>query len=43
MRGDFSNLSESKLMECLNLLGYDIEISLRRATEPVGQRRLAVA
>jgi len=27
VRGDFSNLSESKMMECLNRLGYDIEIS----------------
>jgi len=26
MRGDFSNLSERKLMDCLNRLGYDIEI-----------------
>jgi hypothetical protein len=25
MRGDFSNVSERKLMECLNRLGYDIE------------------
>lgn len=25
MRGDFSNVSERKLMECLNGLGYDIE------------------
>jgi predicted XRE-type DNA-binding protein/DNA-binding phage protein len=25
MRGDFTNLSERKLMECLNRLGYDIE------------------
>jgi predicted XRE-type DNA-binding protein len=25
MRGDFSNLSERKLMDCLNQLGYDIE------------------
>ena len=24
MRGDFTNLSERKLMECLNRLGYDI-------------------
>ena len=24
MRGDFSNLSERKLMDCLNRLGYDI-------------------
>lgn len=27
LRGDFSNLSERKLMDCLNRLGYDVEIS----------------
>ena len=43
MRGDFSNLSEHKLMECLNRLGYDIEIKLTPAAEPVGRRSLAVA
>ena len=26
LRGEFSNLSERKLMDCLNRLGYDIEI-----------------
>lgn len=26
LRGDFANLSERKLMDCLNRLGYDIEI-----------------
>jgi len=31
MRGDFANLSERKLMECLNRLGYDIEIKVRPA------------
>ncbi|MGO9337456.1 MAG: helix-turn-helix domain-containing protein [Terracidiphilus sp.] len=43
MRGDFSNLSESKLMECLNRLGYDIEIKLKPAKKAVGQRTLAIA
>lgn len=43
MRGDFSNLSESKLMECLNRLGYDIEIKVKSAKKPVGRRSLAVA
>jgi predicted XRE-type DNA-binding protein len=43
MRGDFANLSESKLMECLNRLGYDIEIKLTPADEPVGHRTLAIA
>jgi len=35
-RGDFSNLSERKLMECLNRLGYDIEIKLSPAADTVG-------
>ncbi len=43
MRGDFANLSESKLMECLNRLGYDIEIKVSPAGEPVGRRTLAMA
>jgi len=43
MRGDFSNLSETKLMECLNRLGYDIEIRLRPARKTIGHRILAVA
>jgi len=42
MRGDFANLSERKLMECLNRLGYDIEIKVRPATEPVGHLTLAI-
>ena len=43
MRGDFSNLSERKLMDCLNRLGYDIEIKVKPATKPVGHLLLAVA
>lgn len=43
MRGDFSNLSERKLMECLNRLGYNIEIKLIPVAETVGHRTLAVA
>ena len=43
VRGDFSNLSESKMMECLNSIGYDIEIKLKPARKAVGQRTLAVA
>ena len=36
MRGDFSNLSERKLMDCLTRLGYDIEIKVRPANAEVG-------
>ena len=43
MRGDFSNLSERKLMDCLNRLGYDIEIKVKPASNPVGHLVLAVA
>ena len=43
LRGDFSNLSERKLMDCLSRLGYDIEIKVRPATEPVGHVTLAIA
>jgi predicted XRE-type DNA-binding protein len=43
MRGDLSNLSERKLMDCLNRLGNDIEIQVKPAAKPVGRLRLAVA
>ena len=43
MRGDFSNLSERKLMDCLNRLGYDIEIKVKPASDPVGHLVLAIA
>jgi predicted XRE-type DNA-binding protein len=36
LNGDFSNLSERKLMDCLNRLGYDIEIKLKPSAAPVG-------
>lgn len=42
MRGELSNLSERKLMDCLNRLGYDIEIQVRPAAESVGRLTLAV-
>ena len=43
MRGDFSNLSERKLMDCLNRLGYDIEIKVKPASAAVGHLKLAIA
>jgi len=43
LRGDFSNLSERKLMDCLNRLGYDIEIKVKPAAVPLGHLVLAVA
>ncbi|MET0743556.1 MAG: helix-turn-helix transcriptional regulator [Microvirga sp.] len=43
LRGDFTNLSERELMECLKRLGYDIAITVKRGADPVGHRTLAVA
>ncbi|MEX2165104.1 MAG: helix-turn-helix transcriptional regulator [Sulfuricaulis sp.] len=40
-RGDFTNVSERKLMDCLNRLGYDIEIKIKPATKRVGHVTLA--
>ena len=43
MRGDFSNLSERKLMDCLTRLGYDVEINVRPAKTDLGHLVLAAA
>ena len=43
LRGDFSNLSERKLMDCLNRLGYDIEIKVKPCVGAVGHLVLAFA
>lgn len=43
MRGEFTNLSERKLMDCLTRLGYDIEIKVRPAKAEIGRLRLATA
>lgn len=43
MRGDFINLSERKLMDCLTRLGFDIEIKVRPARSEVGHLILAAA
>lgn len=43
MRGDFANLSERKLMDCLTRLGFDIEIKVRPAKTEMGHLILAVA
>ena len=42
LRGDFSNLSERKLMDCLNRLGYDIEIRLTPAETLLGHLTVTV-
>lgn len=43
MRGEFANLSERKLMDCLTRMGYDIEIQVRPAAESTGRLSLALA
>jgi len=43
MRGDFTNLSERKLMDCLTRMGYDIEIKVRPAKADIGHLTLAAA
>lgn len=34
-RGEFSNFSERKLMDCLNRLGYNIEIQVQETKESI--------
>ena len=41
LRGHFHIVSEKKLMDCLNQLGYDIEIKLTRTRKAVGQESIA--
>ena len=41
MRGEFANLSERKLMDCLTRLGFDIEIKVRPAKTETGHLLLA--
>ncbi|GAB6058496.1 helix-turn-helix domain-containing protein [Desulfonatronum parangueonense] len=41
MRGNLAMFSERKLMDCLNRLGYDIEIRVKPAKTPVGHFQLA--
>ncbi|HEX2010882.1 MAG TPA: helix-turn-helix transcriptional regulator [Roseateles sp.] len=43
MRGDFANMSERKLMDCIIRLGYDVEIKLKAVKRPVGHIVLAYA
>lgn len=43
LRGEFDNISERKLMDCLTRLGYDIEIKVKATAESVGHLMLAVA
>ena len=43
MRGEFANLSERKLMYCLNRLGYDIQIRVQPVAESTGHLTLEIA
>lgn len=40
MNGDFTNLSERKLMDCLTRLGYNIEIKVKPTRQVVGRLTL---
>lgn len=42
LRGDFFNFSGWELIECLNCLGYDVEIIVRPAMNPVGRLTLVI-
>jgi predicted XRE-type DNA-binding protein len=42
LKGDFANFSERKLMDCLNRLGYDIQIRVKPTRAEVGALTLAV-
>ena len=43
MRSEFANLSERKLMDCLNRLGYDIHIRVQPVAESTGHLTLEIA
>jgi len=43
INGDFSNLSERKLMDCLTRLGYNIEIKVKSTRQTVGRLTLLTA
>ena len=42
MRGDFSNLSERKLMDCLTRLGYDVPTDPKLTTRPIAHLPVSV-
>jgi len=45
LRGQFRGISESKMIDCLNQLGRDVEIVVRKRSHPSrpGQTRVVVA
>ena len=43
LRGQFRGCSERKLMDCLTLLGRDVEIVVRAATKRKGQGAVSVS
>ena len=43
LRGDFSNFYERELMECLNRIGYDIEIRVKPVARRTRRLTLAIA
>ncbi|MCW5234871.1 helix-turn-helix domain-containing protein [Verminephrobacter eiseniae] len=43
LRGDFSQLSERKLMDAVTRLGFDIEIKVKRTRKAQGVRQLVLS
>lgn len=43
LSGDFTNLSERKLMDCLTRLGYDIQIKVKPTKQAIGHLTLLTA
>ena len=43
LRGEFTNFSERKLMDCLNRIGYDVEIRIKRASSKAVRLTLEIA
>lgn len=42
LRGQFRGVSEAKMLECLNRLGRDVEIVVRKPSRPRSTGRLSV-
>ena len=43
LSGEFTNFSERKLMDCLNRIGYDVEIRIKRTSRKAGRLTLEIA
>ena len=43
LRGEFTNFQERKLMDCLNRIGYDVELRVKCASRKAGRLTLEIA